>query len=163
MNCETVDDRLMDLVAGSLDEVTTGQIEAHTTGCRRCQGEIAAYRETVRLLARVTNPEMSPGFWANQRLRIMQAIAATLPSRAWEAPPLYLAALICILLAYPLLSMDVLGGILADVAKGASRFTFDYTLTLVPIYAGMVALALFVVTERDDPLPEERLRPQDAG
>jgi anti-sigma factor RsiW len=129
MDCQKLDEVLFDFAESpekrTLPPERRAEVDAHAAACARCRQEVAHYQATVQVLATAKMPQMPDSFWARQRERIMVAVRALASVRAWKAPPLSLVALMGILLGYSM-------------------------LTLVPVYAILIGLALYVFKERGE-------------
>lgn len=147
MDCQKLDETLYELVSGSPDEATRAAAHAHSVACPRCAREIAGYRETVRLMASVKNPQMPESFWERQRMRVMEVVHRALAMRPWKAPPLSLAALLILVGLYGLAGVDGLTSLGRDVSipDGTSN---SMHLTLIPLYVCMCALAMYSFREK---------------
>jgi hypothetical protein len=150
MDCKKLDEVTGDVVAGTLDAVQSAEAAGHLAGCARCAGEVERYRQAIRLIEAVRDPVMPEGFWDRQRLAVMHAIRRTMAVRSWEAPPMYLIALLTVLAGYLVVSLDVAGQALVEFAQAvaAGGGISATSLSLVPLYAGLLALALFSFSER---------------
>ena len=149
MDCQKLDEVLFDFVGGTLEAQRHAQVEAHLASCVRCTGELAAYRSTVKLLEVARHSELPDSFWARQRSRVMEAVARVVANRSWQAPPFYLSLLLGVVVAYVATSVDILGNSGAElVSSGTGGTPTVNTLTLVLVYLGLVALALFSFKER---------------
>jgi anti-sigma factor RsiW len=155
MDCQTLDEKLYELVEGSLDAATRDAAQAHTAGCTKCAQSLAEYRETVRLLAVTKHPEMPEAFWARQRERVMVVVRRALEVRPWQAPPYSLVMLFLIVAGYVYVGLDVMGG-MADDAGARSVPSSTVHLTLIPLYAFMLVLAGLTFRDRPDEQRERR-------
>lgn len=155
MDCQKLDETLYELVSGSVDDVTRGACESHAAGCARCSTELSEYRETVRLMAVTKMPEMPEGFWDRQRMRVMEVVHRALAMRPWKAPPLSLAALLVLVGLYAIVGIDGFTGMgsNASIPEGATN---TFALTLVPLYVGLLALAIYSFREKAAPTRPNR-------
>jgi anti-sigma factor RsiW len=58
--CAAGVDRLMDYLEGLLPPLTVAALDAHVSGCARCQAFIASYSATPRILRDATEVSMPP-------------------------------------------------------------------------------------------------------
>ena len=156
MDCQKLDETLYELVSGGLDDAARAACEAHAGGCPRCTREIADYRATVQLLAVTKNPEMPDSFWERQRSRVMEVVHRALAMRPWNAPPLSLALLLVAVALYVLAGIDAFAIGQHQAVATDSAGTSIMHLTLIPLYAGLLALALY--SFRDRPLDSRARR-----
>ena len=147
MDCQKLDETLYELVSGSLEASARAQCEAHAGGCARCASEIAAYRATVHLMEVTRNPQMPDSFWDRQRTRIMEAVSRALATRPWKAQPLSLGLLMILVAGYIIAGLDAMSMRQHEVTlhDGGSNLL---QLTLIPIYGGLLALALYSFREK---------------
>jgi anti-sigma factor RsiW len=150
MDCRELDERLFDLAAGALDPTIRDSVATHARDCPRCREEMSAYLETVRLIESLSVPKMDDSFFSRQRARVMRALSAATPSRSWEAPPWSLTALLCIVVAYLAVGLDVIGTIAGQGTRIlGGDFLTGCSATLVPLYLGILALGMFTFAERE--------------
>ena len=149
MDCQTLDEKLYELVEGSLDPAARDAALGHAAGCARCAKELAEYRSTVQLLSVTRNPEMPEAFWARQRERVMVVVRRALEARPWQAPPCSLVMLLVIVAGYVFAGLDIMGGV-ADDAGVRTDATNNVHLTLIPLYAFILGLALMTFRDRPD-------------
>jgi hypothetical protein len=153
MDCQMFEEVLFDLTAGTLEPDLSRQCEAHLASCPRCASELAEYRSTVKLIDSLKHRELPESFWQSQRSRVMQAVGKVVSARTWEAPPLYLVALLTVVVGYIFAGLDIGAGILLDLFGGQGRGSHSLPtplVTLIPLYMGILALALFVFSERGE-------------
>lgn len=155
MDCQKLDETLYELVSGSVDEATHLAAQGHCAACPRCAAELAGYRETVRLMAAVKLPQMPESFWERQRMRVMEVVHRALAMRPWQAPPLSLAALLILVGLYGLAGVDGLTGLGRDVSI-PDRTGNSMHLTLIPLYVGLCALAMYSFREKSTSGPRSR-------
>lgn len=149
MDCQTLDEKLCELVEGTLDEAARAQADLHVAGCARCARELADYRSTVTLMAVTKHPPMPEEFWARQRERVMMVVRRALDARPWQAPPYSLAILLVIVAVYVFVGFDILGTV-PDNAGGQQPSGSNVHLTLIPLYAFMLVLAGLTFRDRPD-------------
>lgn len=152
MDCQTLDEKLYEYEAGTLDAATRSGAEAHVVACPHCARELADYRETVRLIATTKHPEMPESFWTSQRERVMAVVRRALEIRPWQAPPLSLMMLMIIVAGYVFAGFDSIGSVAQDVNLSGDREGSTVYFTLIPLYAFMLVMAGLTFRDR----PEER-------
>jgi anti-sigma factor RsiW len=151
VDCRGFDLILDDLADGSLAGPVKEQADLHVASCERCARDLAAYRSTVDAIATLRQRPFSDAVFSRQHLAIMSRVA---PAWQWQASPLSLVALLTVTAGLVAMGSEPLGVVLSDfvteVAFQGGR-TFDASITLLPLYAMLAALALFTLTERERP------------
>jgi anti-sigma factor RsiW len=91
MNCNFIDEHILDLVAGNAPSI---EVEKHLHACTGCATKVSEFRSTMSLLDEWQAPEPSPYFDTRLKAR-MREQAATQPAAfmGWFRRPVLAAAM----------------------------------------------------------------------
>lgn len=99
MNCQQLNERLIEFLVGRLESSTKGKVETHLAACAACRQRAAEFRALSRVLEEWQPTEPSPAFDVALAERIESAAASSW--RWWPAwmRPAYVAVLALLLVA----------------------------------------------------------------
>jgi anti-sigma factor RsiW len=90
MNCNFVEEHMLDLAAGN---AASSEVTKHLNACTGCATKLDEFRSTMALLDEWQAPEPSPYFDTRLKARLREAAAEPVGFRAWFKRPVLAGAL----------------------------------------------------------------------
>src|SRR2546421_12817323 len=84
MNCNFVEEHMLDLAAGN---AASSEVTKHLNACTGCATKLDEFRSTMALLDEWQAPEPSPYFDTRLKARLREAAAEPVGFRAWVKRP----------------------------------------------------------------------------